>query len=134
MITRKTMLGLFAAAALMLSHAACESNEKSTGDKAANASPAKPDDAVSKAEQRGTARVIRLPKPQVHMPDGPNKELVMVQCAMCHTPQYITLQPPLSKDAWTASITKMRTTFSGPIPEDQVPKILEYVLAVNGAK
>jgi cytochrome c5 len=130
MIKRNNMFGLLAAAALAVSLAGCESNSKTSAD----ASASQPEAAVSKAEQRGTARVIRLPKPKVNMPDGPNKELVMVQCAMCHTPQYITLQPPLSKDAWTASITKMRTTFSGPIPEDQVPKILEYVLAVNGAK
>ena len=49
-------------------------------------------------------------------------------------PKYITLQPPLSREAWTASVTKMRTTYGGPIPEEQVPKIVDYLVAINGAK
>lgn len=122
----KGTFALLAAGALMSSHLACKSSNTKTDTPAPVA--------VSKAEQRGTARVIRLPKPDIHLPDGPNKQLVMVQCGMCHTPQYITLQPPFSKETWTAEITKMRTTYGGPIPEEQVPQILEYLVAVNGAK
>jgi len=28
----------------------------------------------------------------------------------------------------------MRTTYGGPIPEEQVPKIVDYLVAINGAK
>ena len=89
---------------------------------------------VSKAEQRGSVRFIRLPEWKPALPEGKVRDIVLVQCGMCHTPEYITLQPPLSRDAWTASVTKMRTTYGGPIPEEQVPKIVDYLVAINGAK
>jgi hypothetical protein len=89
---------------------------------------------VSKAEQRGTVRFIKLPEWKPALPEGGIRDIVLVQCGMCHTPEYITLQPPLSREQWLASVTKMRTTYSGPIPEEQVPEIVDYLVAVNGAK
>lgn len=88
-----------------------------------------PDPAI----QQGTVRLIRLPEADPGLPPGPGREAVMTYCAMCHTPAYITLQPPLSREVWIAEVTKMRTTYSGPIPEEKAPEIVDYLMAVRGA-
>ena len=120
-----------AAVALAVAVPACGVNDEPGKLKEA---PAQAQAPVEKPTQRGNVRFIRLPEWKPSLPAGEARDLVMVQCAMCHTPEYITLQPPLSREAWTASVTKMRTTYGGPIPEEQVPKIVDYLVAVNGAK
>ena len=84
--------------------------------------------------ERGTVRQIRLPEIAYELPPGKGRETVVVQCAVCHSLAYIPLQPPLSRDAWTASVTKMQKTYSAPIPEEKVPEIIDYLVAVNGKK
>jgi mono/diheme cytochrome c family protein len=84
--------------------------------------------------ERGTVRLIRLPEADAGLPRGAGRETVMTYCAMCHTPGYITLQPPLSRETWTAEVTKMQKAFSGPIPQEKVGEIVEYCVAVRGAK
>jgi len=120
-----------AAVGLAVAVPACGVNDE-PGKRSDTSAPAKA--AIEKPTERGTVRFIRLPEWKPTLPAGEARDLVMVQCAMCHTPEYITLQPPLSRDAWTASVTKMRTTYGGPIPEEQVPKIVDYLVAINGAK
>jgi hypothetical protein len=68
------------------------------------------------------------------LPPAPGRETVLALCATCHTPEYITLQPPLSRETWVAEVTKMRTTYSAPVPEDKVDEIVEYLVAVRGLK
>jgi hypothetical protein len=41
-------------------------------------------------------------------------------------------QPPLSRDAWMASVNKMRTTYSAPIAEENVKPIVDYLVTVRG--
>src|SRR5687767_7897298 len=96
---------------------ACAADERktTTGDvpgakpAEAAAAPAKPgrgpvgDEAPpEKAVEKGTLRLITLPPPKVELPDAPGRETVTVLCGTCHTPAYITLQPPLSRETWTA--------------------------------
>ena len=85
-----------------------------------------------KAVERGTLRLITLPPPNVELPEAPGRETVTVLCGTCHTPAYITLQPPLSRETWTAVVTKMRTTYAAPIPDDKLDVVMDYVLAVRG--
>jgi hypothetical protein len=44
------------------------------------------------------------------------------------------MQPGFSKEAWTASVDKMRKTFGAPITNEQVPVIVDYLVAVRGSK
>ena len=105
---------------------------------AAEPKTAKPQAAAGQAPgeviERGTVRVIRLPEAKFELPPGKGRETVVAQCAMCHTLAYITLQPPLSREAWTASVTKMQKTFSAPIPDDKVGEVVDYLVTVNGKK
>jgi hypothetical protein len=82
----------------------------------------------------GPIRSIQLPDGNYDLPPGPRREAAQLYCSMCHTARYIMIQPRLSRNTWTAELTKMRKTFSGPIPEEKVPEIMEYVMSVRGAE
>jgi hypothetical protein len=99
---------------------------------AAEPKEAKPQAAPEAVTERGTVRVIRLPEAKFELPPGKGRETVVAQCAMCHTLAYITLQPPLSREAWTASVTKMQKTFSAPIPDDKLAEVIDYLVLING--
>ena len=123
---RRIVLFVTCALALVLPTGAAE-------PKAATPQPAAepPPESVT---ERGTVRAIRLPEAKFELPPGKGRETVVAQCAMCHTLAYITLQPPLSREAWTASVTKMQKTFGAPIPDDKVGEVVDYLVAVNGKK
>jgi hypothetical protein len=81
---------------------------------------------------RGSVHSIKLPEPKIELPPGPGREAAETYCGVCHSLDYLLIQPPLSKEAWTAGVTKMQKTFSAPIPDDKVPEILNYLMAIRG--
>ena len=85
-------------------------------------------------EIRGTRHVMRLPELPVDLPPGPGRETVTTYCGVCHTPNYINLQPPFSREVWVNEVTKMRKTYSAPIPDEKVDEIVAYLMSVRGAK
>jgi cytochrome c5 len=94
---------------------------------------APPDDQKPEpAMQRGTVRAIKLPEVKAELPPGPGRETVAAQCVVCHTLNYIMIQPRFSKETWTAEVTKMQKTYSAPIPDDKIPEIVSYLVAVRG--
>ena len=42
---------------------------------------------------------------------GDGKDDVENNCELCHSPRYITMQPPLPAQAWADEVNKMRKTF-----------------------
>ena len=63
---------------------------------------------------------------------GPNRETVMNNCTGCHSADYISTQPRGPKfktDFWRAEVTKMIKVYGAPIPDADVPKIVEYLAA-----
>jgi mono/diheme cytochrome c family protein len=80
--------------------------------------------------------VHRLDLPQIdpQLPPGEGRNVVQIQCAVCHTPHYILNQPPFSRKVWTAEVAKMQTAYGAPIPEADATKIVNYLVAVRGAQ
>jgi hypothetical protein len=60
---------------------------------------------------------------------GDGREEVMAYCNTCHSPRYITMQPPLPADVWAAEVNKMVKTYGASIPEDATQKIIQYLQA-----
>jgi len=77
-------------------------------------------------------KTLKLPEFDAALPAGKGKETVVVMCAVCHTPHYILNQPSFPREVWMAEVTKMQKTYSAPIPDDKVPEILDYLMAVRG--
>ncbi len=47
----------------------------------------------------------------------------------CHSPRYITMQPPLPAATWESEVNKMNKTFGAGIPEENARKIILYLQA-----
>ena len=122
----KRILPLIACAVLATTLLGAE-GERETKKAAATAS----DDGVIR---RGTIRAVKLPEVKFELPPGKGRETVTLQCAVCHTLAYIPMQPPFSRETWTAVVTKMQKTYSAPIPDDKIPEIVDYLVGVRGAK
>jgi mono/diheme cytochrome c family protein len=60
---------------------------------------------------------------------GQGREDVQSYCSTCHGTRYITMQPALSPDAWTAEVNKMVNVMGAGIPEDVQPVIIKYLQA-----
>lgn len=58
---------------------------------------------------------------------GDGSREVDVYCNTCHSPIYITMQPPLSAEAWAAEVTKMRKAFGADIPDEVAQKVTQYL-------
>jgi hypothetical protein len=63
---------------------------------------------------------------------GPGAEAAQRYCLTCHSSAYVSTQPALTKGQWTAEVTKMRTVYGAPIPDDQVAPIVEYLTTEYG--
>jgi hypothetical protein len=58
---------------------------------------------------------------------GEGRQDAEAYCSTCHTPSYITMQPPLPAATWEAEVTKMQKAFGMDIPADAQARILKYL-------
>lgn len=69
----------------------------------------------------------------VHLKDGPGKQLVEANCSMCHSLDYIQMNSPfLDRHGWEASVNKMINAMGAPVAETDVQKIVDYLAAHYG--
>lgn len=58
---------------------------------------------------------------------GDGKPEVETYCDTCHSPRYITMQPPLPAGAWSDEVNKMRNTYGASILPEAAQKIIQYL-------
>jgi sulfite dehydrogenase (cytochrome) subunit B len=68
-----------------------------------------------------------LPPETSKFKPGSGADLAAANCLLCHSADYISTQPLLSRDAWKASVEKMRQKYGAPIPPDKVDAIADYL-------
>ena len=61
--------------------------------------------------------------------DGEGREITQAFCGICHSPTYITMQPPLPGAVWEVEVNKMIRAFGAPIPEASAQEIIAYLKA-----
>jgi mono/diheme cytochrome c family protein len=71
--------------------------------------------------------VADYPTFEVGLTEGAGRAETQIYCSSCHTPRYITMQPPLPAAAWDAEVQKMVKTFGATIPEADAQKIAQYL-------
>jgi len=76
---------------------------------------------------------IALPNIQTELKPGEGKEKAMTFCAICHSLDYITMQPSLTSAQWTATVNKM-IKFGAPINENDAQKIIGYLTMQYGTR
>jgi hypothetical protein len=81
-----------------------------------------------------TIRSIQLPDIRTDLKPGEGRENVDSLCVICHSVDYIPMQPGLSKAQWTASVNKMIKVFGAPINEADANLIINYLAENYGPK
>jgi mono/diheme cytochrome c family protein len=80
-----------------------------------------------------SVKTIALPHFQANLPPGPERDAFARACLTCHTTRYITIQPPLTAAKWEENVRKMIKTYGATIADEQVPKIVQYLMATKEA-
>jgi cytochrome c5 len=71
---------------------------------------------------------------QIFLKDRPGKDLVVAQCAMCHSLDYITVHAKiLDRAGWEKTVGKMINSMGAPINDADKQIIINY-LAQNYGK
>ena len=84
---------------------------------------AKPDDPV---------HTIVMPHDEPMFPPGPGREEFVTACVVCHSPRYITMQPRFPRTTWLSEVKKMKDVYGAHISDQQVQKIADYLVSING--
>jgi sulfite dehydrogenase (cytochrome) subunit B len=90
-------------------------------------------EAASKAAgQPGSLRSITLPVIHTELKEGEGRTTVETRCAICHSTDYIPMQPKLTKAQWTATVNKMIKVFGAPVTPEEAEKIVSYLVTNYG--
>lgn len=81
-------------------------------------------EAVQKA---GKVNSITLPAVVVELKEGEGRVKTESYCTICHSADYITMQPKFSKAQWTATVNKMVKTYGAPIGQEEAETIIRYL-------
>ncbi len=79
-------------------------------------------------------RAILLPPEKMDLKKGAGLERVQANCLVCHSLEYIPMQPGFTKAQWTASITKMIKVFGARISEADARIIADYLAKNYGPR
>jgi hypothetical protein len=82
---------------------------------------------------QGTTHTIRLPEERVEMKPGDGLTKVEAFCNICHSLDYIIMQPKFTRMQWAATVNKMIKVFGAPINEEDAKLIAGYLVAQYGA-
>ena len=88
---------------------------------------------IAQAEEMDTVHTITLPTIPPDLKEGAGKDKTMVFCAICHSVDYISMQPHLPAKNWDALVQKMIKVFGAPISEEDAKTISSYLAAQYGA-
>src|SRR6266481_6022422 len=75
---------------------------------------------------------IVMPHDEPVFPPGPGRDEFVTACVVCHSPRYITMQPPFSRTTWLSEVKKMMDVYGAHISDEQALKITDYLFSVNG--
>src|SRR5690349_21603468 len=75
---------------------------------------------------------FHLPPETTKLKPGPGAELATANCLLCHSADYISTQPPLTRAGWQAAIIKMQQKYGAPIATNNVDKLADYLAANYG--
>ena len=81
---------------------------------------------------------IQLPPETGAFKQDAGAEIANGQCLICHSVEYVVMQPPMPRAFWKSSVQKMQQKYGAPIPDDQVEALADYLarnygVSTNGA-
>jgi sulfite dehydrogenase len=76
----------------------------------------------------------KLPSETAKLERGPGVEAALGQCLICHSADYISIQPPMTRAAWAATVTKMKEKYGAPLQPDYTNAIVNYLAKTYGTE
>lgn len=76
----------------------------------------------------------KLPPETAKLRPGPNSQIATGACLMCHSADYFSSQPPMTRKAWEATVLKMRDKYGAPLQPSQIGPIVEYFAEAYATK
>ncbi len=80
----------------------------------------------------GAVHSIELPSIPVQLKQGPGFDKVSTLCGICHSVDYITMQPAFPRATWTAEVNKMIKVMGAPINDADAKTIIDYLSTEYG--
>ncbi|HXZ93922.1 MAG TPA: cytochrome c [Burkholderiales bacterium] len=74
---------------------------------------------------------ITLPQETAHFKQGPGSDVTTIYCTICHTADYVYMQPPQNRAGWEATVTKMRKVMGAPASDADAKIIVDYLMTQN---
>jgi sulfite dehydrogenase len=75
----------------------------------------------------------------IHLPPEVNSfkqdagaEIANAQCLICHSVEYVTIQPKMQRAFWKAGVQKMQQKYGAPITDAQVEPLVDYLVRNYG--
>ena len=73
-----------------------------------------------------TSLTVELPFDETQYPDGPGADVINANCTACHSASMA-----LTRDQWSAIVSKMADTYKAPIDRHDMPAIVAYLTAMS---
>lgn len=70
--------------------------------------------------------------PYGNLAEGPGAQLARNRCGICHSTDYVVMQPRGDAKQWEGVVTKMIKVYGAPITEADAKAIAEYLTAAYG--
>ena len=70
---------------------------------------------------------IQLPPEKGAFKQNAGAELANGQCLICHSVEYVTMQPPMPRAFWKSSVQKMQQKYGAPITDAQIDPLVDYL-------
>lgn len=77
---------------------------------------------------------IELPPETVAFKSAPGAEIANGQCLVCHSVDYVVMQPPMGRPFWAAEVKKMREKYGAQMPDDVVEPVVNYLTHAYGVE
>lgn len=80
-------------------------------------------------------KVIQLPPDVEQLKPSPLPGYAKAQanCVACHSAEYMLYQPPSApRGYWENMVKRMKTVFKAPIPDEDMPAIVDYLVKTYG--
>jgi mono/diheme cytochrome c family protein len=84
------------------------------------------------ALQNNQVRSIILPHFEPDLAIAAGRDEFMVVCVSCHSPRYVTMQPPFSQRQWEETVDKMSKVYGAQMDQEQRQSIIGYLVATHG--
>ncbi len=79
-----------------------------------------------------SAHTVNLPHFEPELAVAPGRDDFLAVCVSCHSPRYVTMQPPFAPAQWEATVEKMATAYGAQIEAKQKKAVAAYLVATHG--